>query len=668
MSNPYYTFPVGEEKADGETITAAYFNGQFNEIEAGFDGVSADLRTLAVPLADFGAVGDGITDDTSAIQDALDSGNLILDGGGKTYLISAELAGSTSVTLRNVAFSAPSLPSNAYIINFSGTAGAAQTLGASIAEGAFSVTVPDGTLFTVDDYVWLKSDEYWAAAAADNVKYGELIQIADITGNVLTFYSSTLLAYTTGATAKATPIAPLRGVRLENVSAVGPTSTGNQGAFKLKYCEGARLHNVDTEQFDYLHLLFETSAHCEVVGGSANKTGAQEGLDYGVVISNGCLDITVDRYRGSTLRHLSTIGGSQGISRHISVTRCRGFNLTDAGIDAHSAVHEHTFSHNFLHFNDDVDTTMDGIVSQGTAPIITNNHVYNCKRHGLLWQPETLVAFTGPISAIIAENRLDQQRNTGSTSGVIVTTPATGSGINAISAVNISDIQARGFTNMVQLQANVSEIRKASIVSPQCLGPMRGRSIYIAATGADINGLSIIGGHHETDDITTNPVIDLVGTGAYRVRNWRVTDTHLKRGTSGTIGLRLIRTDTGVETGITTDNVTTKYSVDASSTGVVLDWRRSSMVTVTNATYTVLPQDYTVIANRAGTVTMTLPDASQYPGRILIMKTIQAQTVVSASSNIVPINDSAAGTAILPASDGASAMLQSDGTNWVVIL
>jgi hypothetical protein len=33
----------------------------------------------------------------------------------------------------------------------------------------------------------------------------------------------------------------------------------------------------------------------------------------------------------------------------------------------------------------------------------------------------------------------------------------------------------------------------------------------------------------------------------------------------------------------------------------------------------------------------------------------------------VPINGTAAGTAILPATDGAWAMLQSDGTNWIVM-
>jgi hypothetical protein len=54
-----------------------------------------------------------------------------------------------------------------------------------------------------------------------------------------------------------------------------------------------------------------------------------------------------------------------------------------------------------------------------------------------------------------------------------------------------------------------------------------------------------------------------------------------------------------------------------------------------------------------------------WPGRVVTFKTVQAQTLVSASSNVVPRVGGAAGTAILPATDGAWATLVSDGTNWI---
>lgn len=89
--------------------------------------------------------------------------------------------------------------------------------------------------------------------------------------------------------------------------------------------------------------------------------------------------------------------------------------------------------------------------------------------------------------------------------------------------------------------------------------------------------------------------------------------------------------------------------------------------TQTGATYTVAANDYSIIANRAGTITLTLPSPSVFPGRILRVQTIQAQTVVSASSNVVPIAGGAAGTAILAATAGKFAELQSDATNWQII-
>ena len=90
-------------------------------------------------------------------------------------------------------------------------------------------------------------------------------------------------------------------------------------------------------------------------------------------------------------------------------------------------------------------------------------------------------------------------------------------------------------------------------------------------------------------------------------------------------------------------------------------------VTVGAATYNQLVADSYIIANRAGTITITLLAAATYPGHRLVIKTITANTVVSASSNVVPLAGGAAGTAILAATAGKWVELISDGSNWIIM-
>lgn len=75
-----------------------------------------------------------------------------------------------------------------------------------------------------------------------------------------------------------------------------------------------------------------------------------------------------------------------------------------------------------------------------------------------------------------------------------------------------------------------------------------------------------------------------------------------------------------------------------------------------------------LINNKSGsTCTVTLPAAASWIGRQLIFKNMQAQTLVSASSNVVPLDSTSAGTAILLDVVGNWATMVSDGTNWVIM-
>lgn len=85
------------------------------------------------------------------------------------------------------------------------------------------------------------------------------------------------------------------------------------------------------------------------------------------------------------------------------------------------------------------------------------------------------------------------------------------------------------------------------------------------------------------------------------------------------------------------------------------------------AAYTATINDHDLIFNGAASITLTLPAAATYPGQEYYVKTIAAQTVVSATANIVPRAGGAATTALLAGVAGTWARIVSDGTNWVVM-
>ena len=93
-----------------------------------------------------------------------------------------------------------------------------------------------------------------------------------------------------------------------------------------------------------------------------------------------------------------------------------------------------------------------------------------------------------------------------------------------------------------------------------------------------------------------------------------------------------------------------------------------STVPVTETTDFTVGNSAWYINNKSGsTCTVTLPTASTWPGRYLTFKNLQAQTLVSASSDVVPLGGTVAGTDILLAVVGNWATMVSDGTNWVIM-
>jgi hypothetical protein len=138
-----------------------------------------------------------------------------------------------------------------------------------------------------------------------------------------------------------------------------------------------------------------------------------------------------------------------------------------------------------------------------------------------------------------------------------------------------------------------------------------------------------------------------------------------------TFGSALGQTDSNVEiTGLANGDLLQYDSVQARWENVpassVVAGTATGPVTKTSD-FTVAAGEKWLINNKSGSsCVVTLPTPSTNTGRELNFQNYQAQTLVSASSNVVPLAGGSASTAILQAVAGANATLVSDGTSWIM--
>lgn len=74
--------------------------------------------------------------------------------------------------------------------------------------------------------------------------------------------------------------------------------------------------------------------------------------------------------------------------------------------------------------------------------------------------------------------------------------------------------------------------------------------------------------------------------------------------------------------------------------------------------FTLAATENAVICNGSASIMVTLPAASGFAGRVVILKTIAAYTVVSASANVVPVD-------LLPPEPPSSQRRQESGRSWL---
>lgn len=163
-------------------------------------------------------------------------------------------------------------------------------------------------------------------------------------------------------------------------------------------------------------------------------------------------------------------------------------------------------------------------------------------------------------------------------------------------------------------------------------------------------------------------VFGVQNSATYLATNTVISNNDIDCGSGGLYGIV-----SGEYTGMAGTNVAKNNTIRNASTGNYLDTNNDLIIdggyrAVGTTTFTIVDNiDYYVFAVGAG-CTVTFPSPVYNRGRSITLLTQEAGAIISASSNITPRIGGSAGTAILPATDGAWAIVRSNGAQWRIFM
>ena len=308
-----------------------------------------------VTFADFGAVGDGLTDDATAIQAALNYGGKIFAGKNVTHRCDSVLTFGSDVELdlngSTLDFSNMSLSTAYNFLSASGSEGAEVSATGNVAVGATSITVAAGdeSAFTAGQWARLGSDNLFDASST-SIKEGELVQVESTASGTINLVSATIAAYTTANSATIAPLTMVDNVCVKNGRILGPTRVSTDAThigLLFKLCVNPRDEDMVYEHCNFVGVRYEDCAG--FVSTRAEARDAQNtGNGYGVSAMGATQDGIVRGLRQRNARHAFTTNNStsiKGVVRRVQVEDSISFNTINTGdaFDTHTAAEDIVF-------------------------------------------------------------------------------------------------------------------------------------------------------------------------------------------------------------------------------------------------------------------------------------------------------------------------------------
>ncbi len=395
-------YTVKLTKSDGtlvwsvDNVDPAVLNGTLN----------TRVDQIATNPLDYGAAGNGSTNDYQAIQDAIDAATGTVDLLGKTYRCDSALAMRAGVELKNGAIDfsqAASQPNEMLVLR--GSRGSAITLSGNATIGDTTITLTSVSGLAENDWLFLYSSASWSA----NATLGEMVQIDSISGTTVTLKTPIAHGYLTADSASVKEITTKQYTAFTDLTITANAGASTDGkVLVIDMAEGVEIRNVRINGAKGAGINVRASVNVRIRDCILDEDdGAGVGIDIGEHSRDIFVDACVVRRFYDGIK-VGTPETAKGVTYYVTISNCRIEESSRHGIRGEDSA-------NFLNLidNEIVKTASTALSHIGANVCVRGGRVISSGSTGLSVSMSATYTSTSPFKQEVDGIRVISASSTG---------------------------------------------------------------------------------------------------------------------------------------------------------------------------------------------------------------------------------------------------------------